>query len=613
LPNVVGNSGIAGQSIMHVVIARGACLCLLAAACGDPARVRLVSVEFPDQCGRPDAVNSVRVIAYTPGGEIKRSDLEISDFPVDTMQIGVEAIVGGGARGAIGKTGPIDFANLADGAVLPIAMVPPDGFCRVGDMSEARAAPQLAHAGDGVLVVGGGAADYYDPATGTFTRIAVPAIGDLTGGVLAELPNGNVILSGTNRGITLEFDARQKTFTLRGVLDPQRAFHGAVALDDDRYFLIGGCSDVDAAGCGGVALRSSFTYSLTSDARAPGPSLPAAAVREGATLFATGDGTYVLAGGFGDAGAADRFSLDAPTTTTLTGLAAEVTPLDGGALLSAFAPDGGTASSASAVITPDGAVVPMLGAPPRAGARLVLLEDGSVVAIGGGAPVAKYIPTTRSWLQLTPPGAAPALTAPGAIRLRDGSVLVVGGTPATTEAWLYRPSLVGPQSAAVTALPVGTAEGVLTAPDPRTTPDTGRFTLHASDAGLAARALVGGPRAVTGSVAASLRITKGGFALFAQQTSPGRALVAELRPGEPARIERLAGGSSMTLCSGRTIADVTGSHNVSLAVADQTATLSLDDLAVASCDVGPGVAGQWGVAAVGVDAELDVVTIAVTR
>ncbi|MDB4953146.1 MAG: hypothetical protein JWO36_715 [Myxococcales bacterium] len=634
---------------MWVVSARRLLPCLaFAAACGDPqAHVKVVPIAFPDHgaatsCGKPDAVNLVRLIAYTGTGELRRTDAQISDFPANTEQLGVEVIVAGGDRGAIGKTPPIAFNDLPDGTVLPVAMVPPDGFCRVGDLGEARVAPLVARAGDGALVVGGAAqpsAEYYDPTTATFEPIALPAglrddSTSLIGAALTAMPDGRAVLTGGGGRTFAVFVPERKAFLGAYTITP-RLSHAAIAVDDSQLLVIGGCNSPSGlCDAGATPLHSSlaYTYSRSSTSEGePGEpegkvSLPPMRTSFGGRLIDLGtesDGVrrFVLAGGFGDAGVAERIPFaSSGVTTTVTGVFSQIAQLDGGAVLTAFDRDGAPASGASSVLPPESdTVVPLSGGPALARARLSLLEDGSVVAIGGDSTgrISRFVPTTNTWTTTTPPGEVPIVDAPVLTRLADGSVLVLGGAASGSSAWLYRPSLVGPHSGDVRALPLGTADGVLTAPNPGTLTAT-RFTLHANDDTLAARALVGGPRNTTGSVKASVRIS-GGVALIAQQTSPGRALLGELVAGQPARVLRLDGATQTTSCTGDLVGpfDPNNQRTVALAVVGHTATLSLDDMPIATCDLSgdPHVTdrGSWGIAAVGTNAEVEVVTITVGR
>ena len=139
-----------------------------------------------------------------------------------------------------------------------------------------------------------------------------------------------------------------------------------------------------------------YTYSrLSTNEGAPGEpeglvSLPGTRASFGGQLFDVGietDGTrmLVLAGGFGDTGVADRIPLSSTgITTTVIGVHSQAAALDGGALLTAFEPDGMPQTGAANVLPPDGAmVVPTGSAATLDRARLALLEDGSVIAIGG--------------------------------------------------------------------------------------------------------------------------------------------------------------------------------------------------------------------------------------
>jgi hypothetical protein len=620
---------------------RARCLVVVSAiacgACGDPAaRVQLVPVN---PCGMAPSKTALRVIAYTAGGEIRRSvpPNEIDAFPADTEQLGVEVVGAGGGLVAIGKTPPLGFAELADATQIPIVMAPPNGFCPVGPMTEPRVAPLVARAGAGVLVVGGlgpsgerlSSAEYYDPATATFSPIEVPpslvdADNGLAGAVLTELPDGRVALTGTASHALAYFNADDRRFSTPSLFD-HRAFHGAYAVDADHLLIIGGCADVGAGACTGPTLRTGFVYDLRDLAmRERGPQLGDTAQRYGAEILDLGiqrDGVrrLLLAGGSGETGVADRFAVTDATTERITGTHAQHALLDGGAVLTAFDRDGDPQTGAAAVLAPDGGLVPVALAPRVAGARLATLEDGSVVAIGGAASVARYVPTTNSWVVAVPAGIAPAaLVAPAMARLADGSLLVLGGSTASAEAWIFRPSLVGPASGSIVALPDGSTEGVLTPSDPALVDRAGaRFVLAADGDDYRARALVGGPRIAEGAVSASVMVQAGGVALIAQQTGPGHALVGRLVPGEPARIEQLADGTITRLCSGAAVteADLVGA--VTLAIAGGQATLGTGPIgnvaAKVSCAVATSERGAWGVAAAGAGARVVIGALTVGR
>ncbi|MGH9886531.1 MAG: hypothetical protein ACREBE_13435, partial [bacterium] len=435
------------------------------AGCGeDPARVGVAPVGGP--CARPEGGNLVKVTAFTASGETTRSlgldeTLSIADFPADTEQIGIEVGVGGGETGAAGKSAPLDFGALASGAVIPVFLGPPDGFCAIGPMTVARGQPLIAPAGGGALIVGGvsdrplSSAEYYDAATGAFSEVPVPdALVDDTqgfaGAALATLPDGRVVLVGGPSNALVVFDPVTRTFSTPALI-VSRAFHGAIATGADDVLIAGGC-----VGSGPTCdpRRQTLHYHL---AEIGSPVLTAVlpvGMRIGAKLFDLGvqlDGQrmFLLAGGTGDPGRADRFPLADVNAEVLRGGRVQPAALDGGAVLTAFADDA-TAAGAAAVYAPGAPAAQTVAKPPDLkGVRLIDLEDGRVAGFGGDAMgrVLTYDPTRDAWTAALPESGDPTgpLTAPSLARLADGSVLVIDGA-ASNRAWLYRPSLVGPAS-----------------------------------------------------------------------------------------------------------------------------------------------------------------------
>lgn len=385
--------------------------------------------------------------------------------------------------------------------------------------------------------------------------------------------------------------------------------------------VAGGCQGVDLGTCNSTPLRSSVEYSLDGTSLTTGPSLAVTAIAEGAQLFDTGAG-FVLAGGFGTTGEAHRFALVDAAALQLVGVGAAPVMLDGGVVLTAFAQDTAVPLGAAAAITPAGAVVSTTTGPALAGVRLVALEDGRVVGFGGdtgvdltnAARVVDYDPNGDLWTLRGPSGRTvdqpPRLDAPAAIRLADGSILVIGGEqPATANAWLYRPSLVGPTSGAITAVPLSpVSPAVLTPSDPSLV-DRATWVLTSPDDGLAARALFGGPRMARGSVKATVNVLTGGFALIAQQTAPGKALVAHVLPGEPLRLEVLGDG---VVCTGPAVTLPANPITGILEVADGV-TVRINDVVALSCNHQAGTTGAWGVAADGAGAQIQVATVTVDR
>ena len=632
---------------------------VLLAACSDPAaHVSLVPIDYgrDPACGQPDTsktpVSEVRVTAYGPTGDTRRIDGVIDDFPASTEQLGVE-VFGGAVVLAAGKTAPLDYNDLANKTEIPIAMVPLDGFCPLRDMTAPRVQPLVAHAGAGVLIVGGNvapiasqitpSAEYYDPATARFTQIPLPmALAEtatsLVGASVAELGDGRVVVW-SGAALTV-FDPAKMAFT-NPVFVEARNEQAMFGLDNTHLLVTGGCQYGSTLDCAGDATvrRSTVEYQLDAEGALVGngvakPPLPATSVRFGGRLFdigitADGKRRLTLAGAVSDPSSGDQIPISDPdddgTVTVAQHLFSQVTELDGGALLTAFDPDGTAMPGGSATIAPaeGGDGIDVAKPPKITGARLITLEDGTAVAIGGDAGISRYQPTTNTWTPLAPttdtvaqwPG---AITGASLIRLADGTVLVLGGGSAaapTASAWLYRPSLVGPRIGTVTAFPNGSG-AVLTATSPATvTRGPNQFTLTAPDDNLTARALVGGPRLTVGTLDASLGNVTAGVALIAQETGPSRALVARLEIGQPARIDRYIGSTLVTLCSGAMVTadDFTALHYV---VTSDNVTASAGMVPLVSCDfsrdpIAP-EAGSWGIAAIA-NGSLDVVTVAVSR
>jgi len=593
------------------------------AACSDPAaRVQLAPLS---PCGQVTNETALRVVAFTATGEQRRTvpPTQIDAFPADTEQLGVEVIGDSGRVVAAGKTAPLAFNDLENGTDIPIVMAPVDGACPVGPMTEPRSAPVAARAGKLVLIVGGtgaageqlATAEVYDPATTTFEAVSVPPSlmdpeNGLAGAVLTELPDGRVVLTGTASHALAIFDPATRRFSAPSLFD-HRAFHGAFGVAADRLLVIGGCADVAAGTCAGPSLRTGFVYDLADiTMRERGPALDAAAVRHGARVFDLGeqrDGVrrFLLAGGFGEAGAGDRFALADGMADRVTGLRNEVTLLDGGALLSA-------STGAASILGPDSAAAVSLAANTLAAGSLITLEDGAVLAVG--ATTARFSPTFQTWS--TVDASLPALVSPSLVRLPDGSVLVLGGVT-TADAWIYRPSLIGESTGSLVVIPDGTSDGELTTPEPSLVDRAGGTLALLGDDELRSRVLVGGPRMAQGSISAVVRVTGGGVVLIAQQTGPGNMLVGRLVPGEPARIVDHAAGVATVLCSGGAVSDVDLTQPVTLAISGGTATLSVGPAGAATvkatCEVPISERGQWGLAATGAGARVEVGPLTVAR
>ncbi|HEY4244158.1 MAG TPA: kelch repeat-containing protein [Kofleriaceae bacterium] len=625
-----------------------ACLTLALAACGDSAAQVTLVPAFSSDCAQPAGAVALELFAYAPSGQVDRTlpldgSLALDDLPRDTVQLGVVVAGTGGTIAAQGKSALLDYTDLEDGAQITVAMAPPNGFCHVGPLTEPRAQPLVAAAGNGALVIGGtgpagplSTAEYYDATTGTFTSVAVPEdLGDpeegFRGAALASLPDGRAaLIGGANAAVTI-FDPAAvggPAFGAPGFVEP-RAFHAALALDATDVLVAGGCSAVAVGACAGDPRRQIRTYDLAELHPTDGPELPAIdGQRIDATLFDLGtqlDGTrrFTLAGGTGDPGLADRFALGDGTLANLAGTFVQAAALDGGAVLTAFAADASAPDGTASVLGPDGTAGPAASAPARAGVRLVALEDGRVLGVGGDPSALLYNPALDAWDELDPctPGdgceSTGTLAGPSLARLADGSVLVVGGAQ-TTDAWIFRPSLVGPEVGSVTATPLRDSSiGTLTAPDPSSVTRGDEWLLSVpagAAAGTLARALVGGPRIASGTVSAVVHVSAGGAALIAAQDGPGEAVEALVASGAPVTLVHVSGGTSQTLCTGDvTTFDASSSTTLTLVLSGHDAQLTRDGAVLLSCSASVTGAGSWGVAALGPGAQVAVDSVTVSR
>src|SRR5215470_32747 len=126
-------------SVVHLCMRRLAwTMVAVATGCGDSA-ARIQVVALGGACARPATGNLVKVTAYSPSGDHSQSlgldqTLAIPDFPADTEQIAIEVVIAGGAIGAAGKSPPLTYGALPDGAKIPIAMAPPGGLCELTGM-----------------------------------------------------------------------------------------------------------------------------------------------------------------------------------------------------------------------------------------------------------------------------------------------------------------------------------------------------------------------------------------------------------------------------------------------------------------------------------------------
>ncbi len=625
---------------MRVVVAfpRAAwltCAASIAACGGDAPGVRLVPVG-DGPCGRPAGARSLLV---TPLGDFpsqRRSvalgaPVSFADLPADTRQLAVEVLGDGAEVLAQGKTAPFVLGALDDGDTLTVAMAPPDSFCPGPPLLEARDRPLVAAAGGGVLIAGGhgpaplASAEWLDPAGASRVVELPPGFAGplgLAGSSLVPLADGTVALVGGPSPGFAVYDPASGTFGDAQLVNQVRAHAAAVALDDGRIMLLGGCGTLDPDGsceAGGVRSDSRF-LDLATGAITVGPDLIAERARPTGFLERRPDGrqSVVVVGGVDNTGmavtTAERVDLESGAVTVLAGAGAAAARTDSGAIITAFAPDLADPHGDTAVLVPGADSARALPPVPlaRSGVVLVTQEDGLVIGLGDGPPL-RYLPSAGTWSVVLGDGNAPALDGGhAAVRLDDGSVLVVGGRlgiPAAVQrtTWRFRPRLLGPYTGSLSVVPGDDESDPPLAPlDPAQVTPGPPWRLagpgHAIVGGL-----VGG-RLIVDLIAA---VPASGAGLLLGHRSPADHHLVRLVPGLPAALERLVAGSATTLCQGSTV-PAAGMTAVTLNLDGGAVRVAMSGQVVLSCDVERVPDGRIGVASIG-SGEVEVMSIAVSR
>ena len=642
------------------VIARVLVLAALA-ACGDPAaRIELAPVDLPGNCGKPARahVTGLDSIAYHEGTAVLQTldpdasaSVPLAGLPSDTEQLGIE-VVGANGVVAAGKTMPLSLDALANGAVVPIVVLPLQGFCEtVGAPISARTAPAVAVVGNGVLIVGGrdatgaalATAEYYDAGTTTFADVPVPqGLLDANGFVdvsVGVLDDGTALVT-TGEHVGLVFDPVHVAFAKSFAFE-QRIGHATIAFDANDVLIAGGCEDVIGTTCG-TPVQNVEDYPIAKLEQGDGEGAVVATqklrvVTAGGPIFDLGeqvDGArgFFLGGGFASSSSGDVVEWSG-TDTPIQDLHAQVLPLVGGQVLSAFDPDGSPQTGDTGVLAPGSTtLVAVATGPTNDMQRIVALEDGSVLEVGGDSlgAITQYIPMTNAWAPVITvlPGdpatgnavTPPALDAPTLARLPDGSVLVLGGNPPSAQAWLYRPSLVGASTDVVGYNDAG-HPGMLVPSNPAAVSSYSPLVLVGTDSQAGARALLGGTLTTNGTVTATVEVAPGGgVALIAQQRGPGRALIADFVPGMPPTITRQDGTTQTTTCTGSTAVPAFQNMiavDLALAISGQTATAMLSGTPILTCslagDPDASDRGAWGIAAEGSGAQVTIETLGLQR
>ena len=630
----------------------------LAGGCGDEIQtIRLVRIvpAADRECGAPVDARTLRVAAV---GEFPSSDstartveigadgeLAIDAFPAETRALEVEVLGSGGTLRTVGRSFEFDAAELEAGDTIDVFMAPPDGVCPTGPPARSRTFAMVAASGADVVVVGGfdsagvpvRQAEIYRHREARFVELGQDTYGDpaegLAGASFTALPGGKLVLAGGPVSAFQVYDPEVGLFSSPpNLLAQARAFHAAVALDEARVFLAGGCAAVVDRACElGTETDTSAILDVVSGSISPGPTL--ASRRIGGSAFLEPDGRVLLVGGVDGAGnpvaVAERLDPDNPDAPgeLILDVSGQGVLLDSGAVVAAFAPPTAPPDGEARAIAPGGDTAePLVLATGRAAPTMTLLESGQVLAYGGGgagiAEAARLAPLRGRFDELE---TVPIQSRRGhaAVRLVDGSVLIAGGETAAGEhlgdALVFRPELLGPLTGVVSinfaddsqdrlvprdraATEVIAAEG--------TTPAHLAITARATDEGLPGEwVVVSGPilAAATVELTAS---ADAGFALLTAFEEPTTYRVALIERAARVRVLDVRAGvvTAVDECESEvpvSDAALDGRANWVYEIGDESIRLVVDGVEILSCSPPDGSRrGRVGVGAIGADGSL---------
>ena len=576
----------------------------LVLGCGDEPRtvslVRLTPDADPN-CGAPIDARTLRIAAL---GEFPPSDvsarsveirpgepLSIDAFPSETTALEIEVLGAGGSLRTVGRTETFDAGALESGDEIRVFMAPLNGTCPTGPPARVRSGALAAASGDAVVVVGGVDAvgrpvsrpEVYLSREARFEEIPQDLYGDvedgLVGASLTSLTDGRIALIGGGQNAFQVYTPESGLFSEPPLLLQQaRAFHAAVALDDEQVFLAGGCTMVESGACvDGTEAATTAILRITTGEIFPGPSLMF--LRVGAKAFLEPDGRVIVVGGsFAGAPVLSAERIDPQQreeTESLSGAGQVGVRLASGAIVTAFGPDDAPSGDGTAFApggTNGGALVT---ASTRAAPTLTALESGRVLAFGGAggtatatSEVALFAPIAGRWTELDSVASETRRRHASAL-LPDGSVLIVGGERADGEnlgdALIFRPALLGPFTGEVSVNFADESAEQLVARD-RTTlevvpqnvsdPAYLAMTARATDEGVPGEwAVVAAPR-LRGSAIELTAVGSEGFAVLTAFEEPTTFRVTLLRPNASVSVVDVRASSVQTLseCQGEQVA-----------------------------------------------------------
>ena len=561
--------------------------------CGDETReislLRLAPTAS-QTCGAPADARTLRIAAV---GDFSTSDatarsieialgepLSIGSFPAETESLEVEVLGAGGALRTIGRSETFVADELKDGETISIFMAPRDGACPTGPPARARTNPLAARTGDDVIVAGGTDAagapirqpEIYLTSEARFEEINQTLFGTpedgLAGASLTAMPDGRLVLAGGALNAFQVYDPETRLFSEpANLLSQARAFHGAVALDEQRVFFAGGCARVLNGLCEtGTESQTTAILNVDSGDLDPGP--PLNFVRVGPQAFLEADGTVIVVGGANAGGpvlSAERIDLrPGEMAVDLSGVGQAGVRLASGALLTSFGP-ANTPSGEGNTFAPGAlAGVPLITAGPRAAPTLTALEDGTVLAFGGAesgtSEAALLAPVSGRWRSLDSVEVLGRRRHASAL-LPDGSVLIIGGESSDGthlgDALIFRPGLPGPLTGVVTInFSDESAEqlvlrdrGTAQITTPSDAPAYLEISSAPTDEGIPGEWAVIAAPLLGKSELEFTALSTGGLAIITAYRGPTTFRVTTISPGQPISVLDVSGRSVIALAA----------------------------------------------------------------
>lgn len=395
-------------------------LSLAATACGDVGFERRLQILLPANRDLLRAIVRLelraerdgRVIAQRgfPGDATTVSVSGVSHGP--TTVFALEGLTALGDVAGRGRTCPVDFAGT--GPEVPLYFAPVNFFAPTRTPIAARDRPSALQLANGqILLFGGssagtplGSAERFTPGLNEFAAAADSALGTpRIGARVSEIVDVGALVSGGVDGQGAAIGGAEIWSTALGSFQPlanarlvPRVDHASVAIPDGRVLLAGGRTGLD-----GAVLSSTTMVRLLNDGTALVSDGPTLGVPRRNLAAVVAPGSVVLFGGYSDAAT--------PLDTI------EIVELAGGV-----------------TVTPTLTTIPQKLNAPRAEATATLLEDGTVLIVGG-----KDATSTRNDAELWNPVTrkseslplANARSAHQATLLPGGRVLITGGLDGT--------------------------------------------------------------------------------------------------------------------------------------------------------------------------------------